>query len=199
MLRENKAARSRCTVVPTGLSHSSFTKLPAHSPFIYQVSVFVSPMQQHQTLQWKIATQKLLSHLNWPEEELAMTQAPIATITFSSEPLQRIELAPLSRSPLNKVEMYTQARVHRLAAAVALVEHGGPTGKASVRTAGRIYGIPKSTLHRYIQANRAVKSLRTRSGCSKRVSHSTYVVPPRKCGISFIVNQESSPAHCGFR
>eukprot|EP00171_Calliarthron_tuberculosum_P012396 IDg12396t1 len=128
-----------------------------------------------------------------------MTRAAVSSASYSLRPQPRIELAPLFEAPLNKVKMYTEERVHRLAAAVALVEHGGPTGKASVRTAGRMYGIPKSTLHRYIQANRAVKLVRSRRGCTKRILRTDCVAPPPKCGISFILNQDSEPVYRDYR
>lgn len=100
-----------------------------------------------------------------------------------------LELPPLMNAPVSKGVLCEEERMQRLASAVALVEHGGPAGKASVRTAARIYGIPKSTLHRYIQANRGVESLRSLDNKSCY----SYSQSPRKCDISFLINRDDTP------
>lgn len=103
-----------------------------------------------------------------------------------------LDLPPLMNAPISKVASCEEERMQRLASAVALVEHGGPAGKASVRTAAKIYGIPKSTLHRYIQANRGVESPQSQVLHRNNASQSL-----RKCDISFLVNRDDTPIQRG--
>ncbi len=78
-------------------------------------------------------------------------------------------------------------RVYRVAAAVAMVERGHPTGgRVSVRKAARMFGLPKSTVHRYILANRGIDSPRRRSSSTKRGR----IAPPKKCGIPFLLSKD---------
>eukprot|EP00171_Calliarthron_tuberculosum_P014457 IDg14457t1 len=81
-------------------------------------------------------------------------------------------------------------RMCRLEAAVALVEHGDARGcKVSVRRAGALYGIPKSTVHSKIQSNRGIKQRRRRRpsrSCSSRSQQAAL----HKLRIGFLINQE---------
>lgn len=72
-------------------------------------------------------------------------------------------------------------RAHRLAQAVALVQRGDSCGrKVSVRRAAAMYGVPKSTVHRHIQANRGSLPRRARAS-----SH--------KLHIGFLVHADVAP------
>lgn len=78
-------------------------------------------------------------------------------------------------------------RVQRVAAAVMMVENGcSKGGKVSVRKAARVYGIPKSTVHRYIQASRGIDSPQRRRIAKRR----TKITAPQKCNISFLLNED---------
>lgn len=84
-----------------------------------------------------------------------------------------------------------QERMCRLDAAVSLVERGDTRGcKVSVRRAAALYGIPKSTVHSKIQANRGIKQRRRRR--TRRVTSSrTQEAVSHKLRIGFLVNQDS--------
>ncbi len=84
--------------------------------------------------------------------------APPSTITF-----------PLSSRAMQNEE---ERRALRLAAAVSLVSRSD--GKVSVRKAAQLYGISKSTVHRYYQAARR-----------RALAKSTR---PNKCGIPFLIH-----------
>jgi len=62
-------------------------------------------------------------------------------------------VAPLLSYPSSYME--EGARMSRVAAAVSMVERSG-VRKISVRRAATYFGVPKSTVHRHLQASREV-------------------------------------------
>lgn len=80
-------------------------------------------------------------------------------------------------------------RDRRVAAAVALVEQAASSGgRVSVRAAARAYGLPKSTVHRYVQAHRGVDSPRKKTKKTGKAPP-----PPKKCGIPFLLTDSVHP------
>lgn len=73
-----------------------------------------------------------------------------------------------------------ERRALRLAAAVSMVSRSG--GKVSVRKAAKMYGISKSTVHRYYQA------ARRRATTTKPKTNR-----PNKCGIPFLIHPSTNP------
>lgn len=85
---------------------------------------------------------------------------------------------PLSPGPVDG----DADRVYRVAAAVSLVERGlADGGRVSVRKAAKLFGLPKSTFHRYLVANR----IRVRP---RRAAKRAGPPPPKKCGIPFLLS-----------
>lgn len=72
-----------------------------------------------------------------------------------------------------------ERRALRLAAAVSLVSQSG--GKVSVRKAAKMYGISKSTVHRYYQAARR-----------RANTTATKTSRPIKCGIPFLIHPSTN-------
>lgn len=97
------------------------------------------------------------------------------------------QYAPELPSFFSFATIIKEERIQRIAAAVSMIEYGSPAGeKLSVRKASRIYGIPKSSLHRYVQENRGIK----RPSRRKRAK----VVPKVevcKSNIDFLLNEAS--------
>lgn len=99
--------------------------------------------------------------------------------------------------PLPPVSAYNEeeARMFRVAAAVSMVERSG-VRKVSVRRAATHFNVPKSTVHRHLQAQRGA---RRRSQSSISLSPSSSPPTPttwssrRKCDINFLIHNEDSP------
>jgi len=87
-------------------------------------------------------------------------------------------------------------RMCRVAAAVAMIERGSPDGgKVSLRRAADYFKVPKSTVHRHIQANRGIipPPRRRPSPSSSTQSSNSSPVKRGKCDISYLVHRHDLP------
>lgn len=139
----------------------------------------------------KKPTSALKSHYLIPTLLILSLSSPTQHTSYSSIMIfpvvnHHIQLSPVSVTlpyplppPVSSAYNEEEARMCRVAAAVSMVERSG-VRKVSVRRAATYFNVPKSTVHRHLQAQRGARS-RTQSP------------PLSKCDINFLIHNEDSP------